>query len=97
LHYLRHHAGYTAQMNHVLKVWRNSSVSVWCLVIIGAFVKWENSDLRLIKSDFNNGGIVILVTRTYATFNTFIPVWVYARHKKFSKVQQLLISVLALL
>jgi hypothetical protein len=28
LHYLRHHAGYTAQMNHVLKVWRNSSVSV---------------------------------------------------------------------
>lgn len=27
VHYLRHHAGYTAQLNHVLKVWRNSSVS----------------------------------------------------------------------
>jgi hypothetical protein len=27
VHYLRHHAGYTAQLNHVLQVWRNSSVS----------------------------------------------------------------------
>ena len=28
VHYLRHHAGYTHQLNHVLKVWRNSSVSI---------------------------------------------------------------------
>lgn len=27
LRYSRHHAGYTAQLNYVLSVWRNSSVS----------------------------------------------------------------------
>ena len=28
-HYSDHHAIYTAQLNHVLKVWRNSSVSTF--------------------------------------------------------------------
>ena len=27
VHYLGHHAAYTAQLNYALKVWRNSSVS----------------------------------------------------------------------